>query len=142
MPQEKDVFDDIEGLIVEEARAIYSKTVIEHFMNPQNIGPMEDADCSTFMTGMCGDTIGIYVKLDDNRRIGTISFITNGCGPTIACGSALTCMARGLPVDDARNISSSALIEFLDGLPRENTHCADLAVNTLHGALAKVENLE
>ena len=141
MPQEKDVFDDIEGLIVEEARAIYSKTVIEHFMNPRNVGPMEDADCSTFMTGMCGDTVGIYVKLD-NQRISRISFISNGCGPTIACGSAVTSMAQGLPLEEAMKISSSALIEFLDGLPRENTHCADLAVNTLRGALEKAENLE
>jgi nitrogen fixation NifU-like protein len=134
--KETDVFDDIEGLVLSEARKAYSETVIDHFMNPRNVGIIEKADCHTFMTGICGDTIGFYVKLDGDR-IGQVTFMTNGCGPTIACASAMTCMAQGRTIKEASNINGEQLIAFLGGLPLENTHCADLAVNTLRGALDK-----
>lgn len=137
MNKEKDVFDDIEGIILEEARKIYSAKVIDHFIRPRNFGVMEDADARTFMSGICGDTIGIYVGLE-HRRIGRISFVTDGCGPTIACASCLTCMAEGLAVEEAIKITSKDLIEHLGGLPVDHTHCADLAVNTLRGALEKL----
>lgn len=139
MPQETDVFDDIEGMIVAEARKQYSEKVIDHFMNPRNLEVFEDADCQTVMSGMCGDTIAIFLKIDDDR-ITRAAFATDGCGPTIACGSALTTMVTGLSVKDAYQITSEALIAYLDGLPLENTHCADLAVNTLRGALDKAES--
>ena len=136
MNREEEVFDDIEGMILEDARKTYSQVVIEHFLNPRNAGVMEDADSFNAMSGICGDTIGIYVGLTDGT-ISRISFVTNGCGPTIACSSALTSMAKGLKVQEAMTITSKDLIDYLGGLPLENTHCADLAVNTLRSALAK-----
>jgi len=136
MHKENDLFDELQGLVLEQARKMYSKRVIDHFMNPRNLGEMADADSYTFMSGICGDTVGIYVRLDQGR-IDRVSFVTNGCGPTIACGSALTCMTEGLTVDEAMKVSGADLIAYLNGLPRENTHCADLAVNTLRGALEK-----
>jgi nitrogen fixation NifU-like protein len=138
MPTEQDIFDDIEGMVVAEARKTYSEKVIEHFMNPMNVGVMDDADCSTYMSGMCGDTIGFFVRLDGDR-IERVSFVTNGCGPTIACGSALTLLAQGLTIDEAMKLTGDDLMRRLDGLPKENTHCADLAVNTLRGTLEKAE---
>lgn len=137
MTSEKEMFDEFEEIALEEARKTYSERVIQHFLNPQNFGKMENPDCYTFMSGICGDTIGIYVGLR-NGTIDRVSFVTDGCGPTIACSSALTCMAKGRKIDDARQITSDELIVYLGGLPRENTHCADLAVNTLRGALEKV----
>lgn len=137
MANENEVFDDIEGLILAEARKIYSEKVIDHFQKPRNYGEPEKYDCYTFMSGICGDTIGIYVGLD-NGHIERIGFVTDGCGPTIACASALTCMVKGLSVSKARSITSEDLIAYLDGMPVEHTHCADLAVNTLKGALAKL----
>lgn len=137
MSSENEIFDDMEELVLEDARKVYSPQVIQHFLEPQNLGQMKDPDCYTFMSGICGDTIGIYVGLA-NGTIERISFVTDGCGPTIACSSALTCMAKGRTIDDAMKITSDELIVYLGGLPRENTHCADLAVNTLKGALEKV----
>lgn len=172
--KETDVFEDIEGLVLEDARKLYSQTVIDHYMHPRNLEPLQSADCFTAMSGICGDTIGIFVKLANgdpdagkndrsNRpsdrsedesagissnecpfwdlRIERCTFVTDGCGPTIACGSALTCLAKGRTVREAMKLTSKDLIESLGGLPLENTHCADLAVNTLRGALAKAENL-
>ena len=162
--KETDVFDDIEGLILKEARKQYSETVIDHFMHPRNLEAMDQADHFTVMSGICGDTIGIFVKLENgtaeaasdspvesnddssdtapwqNLKIERCSFVTDGCGPTIACGSALTSLVTGLTVQEAMKVTSKTLMDYLGGLPLENTHCADLAVNTLKGALAKAEN--
>jgi nitrogen fixation NifU-like protein len=138
MSREKEVFDDIEGLILEDARKTYSPKVIEHFLNPRNAGALEDSDSFNAMSGICGDTIGIYVGVD-GETITRISFVTNGCGPTIACSSAITCMAKGLKIQEAMKITGKDLMEYLGGLPVEHTHCADLAVNTLRSALAKAE---
>lgn len=137
MPEENDVFDDIEGVLLQEARKIYSQEVIDHFVRPRNFGVMEDADAHTFMSGICGDTIGIYIGLE-NGCISKISFVTDGCGPTIACASCLTCMATGLAVEGAKRITAKDLIHRLGGLPLEHTHCAELAVNSLRGALEKL----
>jgi nitrogen fixation NifU-like protein len=136
MTREQEIFDDVEGLVLEDARKTYSEKVIDHFMNPRNLGILENHDCFNAMSGICGDTIGIYVGLY-NDIVERISFVTNGCGPTIACSSALTCMAKGLKIEEAMRISGPDLIKYLEGLPLENTHCADLAVNTLRSALAK-----
>jgi nitrogen fixation protein NifU and related proteins len=138
MTKETEVFDDLEGLILADARKTYSQPVIDHFLHPRNSGEMKDADSFNAMSGICGDTIGIYVGVEAGS-ITRISFVTDGCGPTIACSSALTSMVKGLTVEEARKISGEDLIKYLGGLPRENTHCADLAVNTLRSALAKVQ---
>jgi len=138
MKRETDVFDDIEGMVLAEARKLFSEKVIDHFSRPRNLGENKEAQCFACMSGMCGDTVGIYVNLDGDT-ISQVNFVTDGCGPTIACGSALTCMAKGLPVGEAMKLKGADLIAYLDGLPRENTHCADLAVNTLRGALEKAE---
>jgi nitrogen fixation NifU-like protein len=132
-------FDELEEMLVEEARKTYSPKVMDHFENPRNFGQMENADAFTMMSGICGDTIGIYIKLN-NGEIAQASFITNGCGATIACASAVTTMAQGMPVKVASQLTGASLIDYLDGLPREHTHCADLAVNTLRGALEKLKD--
>jgi len=136
MSKEQEIFDDVEGLVLDDAKKTYSEQVIDHFLNPRNWGILEDHDCFNAMSGICGDTIGIYVGLDDSI-ITRIGFVTNGCGPTIACSSALTCMAKGLQIEEAMKITGPELIKYLGGLPLENTHCADLAVNNLRSALAK-----
>lgn len=139
MKNEKDVFDELEDLLVEDAAKVYSPGVMRHFMEPKNYGAIDNPDAYTFMSGICGDTIGIFLKVVEGK-IAEIGFVTDGCGPTVACGSALTCMAHGRSVSEAAEITSHDLIQYLGGLPVENTHCADLAVNTLRGALEKLPN--
>lgn len=141
MKQPNDVFDDLEGLLLEEAKKVYSEKVIELYNNPQNFGELKDPDAYTYMSGICGDTIGIFLSVEEGS-IDRIGFVTDGCGPTIACASGLTCMAKGRPVQEALGISSTDLIEYLGGLPLDHTHCADLAVNTLHGALEKIQDVQ
>jgi nitrogen fixation NifU-like protein len=131
---EKELFDDLEGLVVEEARKIYSSAVLDHFLHPRNLGTLESPDGFAMLSGICGDTIAIFVGMDQNK-IRKASFVTNGCGPTIACGSAVTCIVDGHTIEEAMELTGKDLIDYLGGLPIENTHCADLAVNTLHAAL-------
>lgn len=131
------IFDDLENIAVQEARKKYSETVIDHFLNPRNLGALENYDCYTYMSGMCGDTVGIYVGMNDDR-IDRMGFVTDGCGPTIACASALTCIAKGMTATEAKEITAPKLMDFLGGLPVEHTHCADLAINTMRGALEKL----
>jgi len=131
---DKELFDELQGLVLAEARKIYSPTVLDHFLRPRNLGTLESPDGFAILSGICGDTMGIFVGLDQNR-IRKASFVTNGCGPTIACGSAVTCIVNGHTIEEAMGLTGKDLIDYLGGLPIENTHCADLAVNTLHEAL-------
>jgi nitrogen fixation NifU-like protein len=72
----------------------------------------------------------------NGERIGEATFMTDGCGPTIACGSMLTTMVRGMSLEEAGEFRSMDLIEALGGLPEESLHCAELAVRTLRAAIA------
>lgn len=100
---------------------------------------MSEPDACAVVRGWCGDTMEIYVKVD-NGMIAEVTFMTDGCGPTVACGSMLISMARGLPLDEAQRISPDDLLEALGGLPEESVHCAQLAVRTLHEAIANYRN--
>jgi nitrogen fixation NifU-like protein len=127
--------DELQQKIEEQELKIYSAEVIEHAHNPKNIRRMEEADCCATVTGWCGDTMEIYLRLDDSNHIREATFMTDGCGPNVACGSMLTLMVRGLSQEKARNISAHDLIVALNGLPGESVHCAELAVKTLRVAL-------
>jgi len=111
----------------------YSERVIEEYRNPKNIGWMEDPDGAAKFKGPCGDTMVVYLKVEGGR-VKDIRFFTDGCGPSIACGSMLTQMAQGRTVDGATDLSKEELIEALGGLPDESLHCAQLAVTTLRKA--------
>ena len=133
--------DSIQNEIIEQEREIFSKKVIDEYNNPHNFGRMQDPDASGILTGPCGDTMVFYLKLDSDKVL-NIMFLTDGCGPTVSCGSMLTKMVRGKSVIDAEKVSKEDLIEALDGLPEENLHCAALAVNALKKAIngrSKVE---
>lgn len=127
--------DDLQQQIIEDARAVYSDKVIEAFYNPKNLGRMPEPDACGIVRGWCGDTMEVYLRLN-GERIEQASFMTDGCGPTVACGSALTTMVQGLSLQEVGRITPEALLEALGGLPEESVHCAELAANTLREALA------
>jgi nitrogen fixation NifU-like protein len=129
---------ELQRLIDEEERASYSPQVILESRHPQNVGRMEAPDASAIVRGWCGDTMEIYLRLQDGRVSGA-TFVTDGCGPTVACGSKLTSMACGLPLQRVQEILVDDLLAALGGLPDDSVHCAQLAVNTLHEALANYE---
>ena len=126
--------EELQQQVIEQARALYSAKVVEEFYNPKNLGRMREPDAHGLVHGWCGDTMEIYLRLD-GERIQEAAFMTDGCGPSVACGSKLTTMIEGMSVAEASKIRPKDLLEALDGLPEENAHCAELAVSTLQNAL-------
>lgn len=127
--------ESLQQEIYREEEAIYSKEVIQEYRNPQNVGRMSDPNASAVMAGPCGDTMEFYLKIGE-KKVKDILFMTNGCGPSIACGSKLTKMVKGKKIDEITGITKEDLLIALGGLPDESKHCAKLAVDTLQKALA------
>lgn len=127
-------FDDIQEDLLEEDLEKYSKTAVDHFMNPRNIGEMKDCDGSAGATGPCGDSMTIWVKVTDDK-ISDISFITDGCGPSIASASMVTVLAKGKTIEDALKIGQWDVINALGGMPEEKEHCCLLAATALRKAI-------
>ena len=133
------ILEEIQKQLDEQARTIYSPTAIEHAHHPRNWERMDRADAYKIWQGPCGDIMEIYLRLDkgetDEAVIREISFVTDGCGPSVACGSMLTTMVKGKTLEEAGMIESRDLLIALGGLPQENAHCAFLAVHTLQEAI-------
>jgi len=126
--------DDIESLVMADARKIYSETVIDHAMNPRNLGIIQDNNGSASVTGPCGDTMEFWLKVKGNT-ITDIHFMTDGCGSSIASGSMVTEMAKGKSIDEAVKINQQDVLNALGGLPEESLHCAVLVADTLKAAI-------
>ena len=124
----------LQSEVNEQARAIYSDKVIEEANDPRHVGRMPDASARGLVHGWCGDTMEFFLRLEGDR-ISDATFVTDGCGATLACGSMLTTMVHGMSIDEAGAILPEDLIAALEGLPEESAHCATLAVSTLQNAI-------
>ena len=134
MQEEKNPFEELEQSIMADMQATFSEKTIEHFLNPRNLGEIQSPDGFGRVTGSCGDTMEIYVKVRDNKVINA-SFWTDGCGPSIASGSMVTELVKGKSIIGAGKLTQNDVLDALGGLPDENIHCALLAVNTLKAAI-------
>jgi len=114
----------------------YSAIVLHHMHNPRNWGIIDNSDGYGRITGTCGDTMEISLRVKGDV-ITHCTFDTDGCGATVACGSIVTELVTGMTVAEAMRIDGKAILSYCQGLPRKNEHCADLAVNTLHKALGE-----
>ncbi len=126
--------DELQQAIIEDAREVYSETVIDHAMNPRNAGTITDADGYGKVKGSCGDTMELWLRVN-NVVITNATFLTDGCGTSIAAGSMVTEMARGKNITEAIKITQQDILTELGGLPEESEHCAVLASNTLKQAI-------
>jgi nitrogen fixation NifU-like protein len=115
-------------------KQIYSEMVLDHGRNPRNLGDLGEANAFGIVAGPCGDTMAIWLKVEDGR-IAEISFTTDGCMTSLAAGSMATEMAKGKTLIDAQKISQQDVLDALGGLPEESEHCALLAANTLKEAI-------
>ncbi len=125
----------LQKALSEQIEAIYSATVLDEARQPHNMGAILDPDGHAVVRGPCGDTMEVFLRIVGSR-IEVATFGTDGCGPTVACGSMLTRMVQGMTLEQADTVGAGDLIGALDGLPAENVHCAALAVATLRAALA------
>nr|7CNV_A Chain A, Nitrogen-fixing NifU domain protein [Methanothrix thermoacetophila]7CNV_B Chain B, Nitrogen-fixing NifU domain protein [Methanothrix thermoacetophila]7CNV_C Chain C, Nitrogen-fixing NifU domain protein [Methanothrix thermoacetophila]7CNV_D Chain D, Nitrogen-fixing NifU domain protein [Methanothrix thermoacetophila]7CNV_E Chain E, Nitrogen-fixing NifU domain protein [Methanothrix thermoacetophila]7CNV_F Chain F, Nitrogen-fixing NifU domain protein [Methanothrix thermoacetophila] len=113
----------------------YSKKVMEHFMNPRNVGVIDDPDgYGKVGNPVCGDLMEIFIKVGD-EKIEDIKFRTFGCGAAIATSSMITEMARGKSLEEAMRITRNDVADALDGLPPQKMCCSNLAADALHAAI-------
>ncbi|MBR2264869.1 MAG: Fe-S cluster assembly scaffold protein NifU [Firmicutes bacterium] len=115
---------------------MYSEKVMDHFMNPRNMGEMEDASgVGTVGNAKCGDIMRIFLKVDEDGIIQDVKFKTFGCGAAVATSSMATEMIIGKTVQQALEVTNKAVMEALDGLPPVKVHCSLLAEQAIHAAL-------
>ena len=127
-------FEVLQKLVMGDMQQVFTPAVVDHAMNPRNVGSLPDADASATMHSDCGESMEIWLRIKDEHIEG-IRFWSDGCGATIACGSMLSELARGKTIKESLKINKQTLINAFGGLPEGNVHCAALAVNTLKKAI-------
>ena len=115
--------------------AIYTDIVMDHFMNPRNVGEIENADgIGEVGNAKCGDIMKMYLKIE-NDIITDVKFETFGCGSAIASSSMATEMIKGKTVKEALGVTNKQVVEALGGLPAHKLHCSVLAEESIKAAV-------
>jgi len=113
----------------------YSKKVMDHFMNPRNVGEIENpSGYGKVGNPVCGDLMEMFINVKDDV-ITDMKFKTFGCGSAIATSSMVTELAMGMHVDEAMKLTRNDVASELDGLPPQKMHCSNLAADALHEAI-------
>lgn len=141
MPDFDESIAEIQAAIMEEIRGTYSETVIQHWLHPQHAGSLDDPDGFACVTGPCGDTMEIWLRVTGHEVVDA-TFWTDGCDTTIACGDAVVELAIGKTGIEAFAIGTAVLLRYLGGLPEPDQHCASLASNTLRKAILDCDELK
>jgi len=114
---------------------VYSEKVMEHFMNPRNVGEIENPDgVGEVGNPVCGDMMTFYIKVKDNR-LDDVKFKTFGCGAAIAVSSIASEMAKGKTLEEAMKITPQLVAKELEGLPKNKLHCSNLGAQALNKAI-------
>ena len=137
METELDAFvREITGEILEETKSAYGDEAFERWKTRRFMGKMENPDGYAVIRGGCGDSMSVYLEFE-GERVRRATFMTDGCGSSVACGSLAVEMAHGRTPDELLDITPELIRERAGGLPSEDAHCADLAATTLHEALSR-----
>jgi nitrogen fixation NifU-like protein len=119
---------------------VYSDKVMDHFINPRNVGEIKDADgIGEVGNPVCGDMMTFYIKVKDNR-LEDVKFKTFGCGAAIAVSSMTSEMAKGKTLEEAAKITPSMVAQQLEGLPKNKLHCSNLGAQALNKAIRDYAN--
>lgn len=115
--------------------ALYTETVMDHFMNPRNVGEIENADgIGEVGNARCGDIMKMYLKIENNF-ITDVKFETFGCGSAIASSSMATEMIKGKTIEEALAVTNKQVVDALGGLPAHKLHCSVLAEESIKSAV-------
>lgn len=119
-----------------EEYSLYNPTVMDHFLNPRNMGDLEDADgIGEVGAAACGDIMKISLKIGNDGRISDARFKTFGCGSAIASSSMATELVKGKTIEEAMQLSNKNVVDALGGLPPVKIHCSVLAEEAIKAAL-------
>ena len=114
---------------------IYNQKVMDHFMNPRNVGEISNPDgVGEVGNPICGDMMTFYIKVKDNH-LDDVKFQTFGCGAAIAVSSMVSEMAKGKTLEEALTITPSLVAKELEGLPKNKYHCSNLGAQALRKAI-------
>lgn len=127
-------FEEYQKQLIAEMNKLYSETVMNHALNPRNMGSIDDADGASQVTGPCGDTMQMWLKVKDGK-ITDAAFSTDGCGTTRACGSVVIELILHKDITQAVEVDQEKILKSLGSLPDDDQHCALLAANTLKAAI-------
>jgi nitrogen fixation protein NifU and related proteins len=128
--------NNLQEQIFDEAREAYGEKGFERWRNPRYNGRMASADSSARVTGDCGDSIEIYLKIENNQ-IKVASYVTDGCGTSNICGSFAAELAIGKDLEAVTDINGETVLNAIGRLPDDDRHCADLAAAALQEALSQ-----
>jgi len=119
---------------------VYNETLIDHFMNPRNVGEIENPDAMAVVGDpTCGDFIRVYLKVEDGR-ITAFKFLTQGCPGAISTSSIATELAIGKTLEEALKLTDNDVIEAAGGIPARKAHCSLLAIRGLHEAILNYQS--
>jgi len=128
--------DDLQNRVFEDTRENMGEEVYKRWRNPVYLEKMDDPSSWAALTGSCGDTITIYLRIE-NDVVSKARFETTGCGSSQVSGEVACEYAKGKTVEQAGMLDGKDVLETLGGLPEENEHCAYLAAETLREAVRK-----
>ena len=133
-------FQNVQRYMMGDSSEPYSEKVISYAYEPVNIGEIKNPDGKGYVKGDCGDELTLWIKIQ-KEVIAHATFLSEGCGASIACGCAITQIAKGKTPYQASKMTPQDVIRFLDGLPASHIHCAVLAVQTLQKALDNMKHI-
>lgn len=117
----------------------YSAIVLDHFMNPRNVGKMENPDAiGEAGSASCGDNMVLFLKIEDNT-IKDVSFLTFGCAAAIASSSITTELIKGRTLEEVKEITNRNVVDALGGLPEKKVHCSVMVEEALANAIKNYE---
>ncbi len=133
-------YDEIQQKVINGFREMYSDEALRVYFNrSENMRTLQNPDGFARVTGSCGDTMEVYLKLQDGS-VAEASFQTDGCIPSIMAGGMVTRLASGKSLDEAQQIEQELVLEALGDLPEDHVHCALLASDTLKEAVKDALN--